>query len=76
MRPLLLVEAQGASPTRRAVYRYFRDIQSAGLDVGLLALADHLATYDGPGEGVQWANLGGTGSRVCTAFILSNTRKR
>ncbi len=57
MRPLLLLEAQGAAPTRRAVYRYFRDIHSAGLDVGLLALADHLATYDGPSEETQWENL-------------------
>lgn len=57
MRPLLLLEAQGASPTRRAAYRYFRDIGSAGLDVGLMALADHLATYDGPGAPGQWQAL-------------------
>ncbi|MCA9934389.1 MAG: CCA tRNA nucleotidyltransferase [Ardenticatenaceae bacterium] len=57
MRPLLLVEAQGAAPSRRAVYRFFRDIKSAGLDVGLLALADHLATYEGPGPAEKWANL-------------------
>ncbi len=57
MRPLLLLEAQGAQPTRRAAYRYFRDIGSAGLDVGLLSLADHLATYDGPGAPAQWQAL-------------------
>lgn len=57
MRPLLLVNAQGARPTRRAVYRFFRDIGPAGLDVGLLALADHLATYDGPGPETTWQHL-------------------
>jgi putative nucleotidyltransferase with HDIG domain len=57
MRPLLLVDAQGARPSRRAVYRFFRDIGAAGLDVGLLALADHLATYDGPGPETAWRNL-------------------
>lgn len=57
MRPLLLLHAQGSAPTRRAVYRYFRDIGAAGLDVGLLALADHLATYDGVGDMAQWEML-------------------
>jgi putative nucleotidyltransferase with HDIG domain len=57
MRPLWLVENQGGKPTRRAVYRYFRDIKTAGLDVALLSLADHLATYNGPGNEEQWSNL-------------------
>lgn len=57
MRPLLLVQAQGARPTGRAVYRFFRDIGSAGLDVGLLALADHLATHWGATDDSQWADL-------------------
>lgn len=47
MRPLLL--AQGDEPpTRRAIYRFFRDAGPAGVDVVLLSLADVLATY-GPG---------------------------
>ena len=53
MRPLLLVE--GGQLSRRAVYRYFRAIQSAGLDIGLLSLADHLATYGGPAG--KWLEL-------------------
>lgn len=36
---------QGDVPTRRAVYRFFRDTSGAGLDVFFLALADYLATY-------------------------------
>jgi poly(A) polymerase len=38
----------GNPPTRRAIYRYFRDAGDAGIDVLYLSLADHLATR-GPG---------------------------
>jgi poly(A) polymerase len=55
MRPLFL--AQTDKVTRRAVYRFFRDAGSAGLDVSLLTLADHLATHNGPGAGDAWEQL-------------------
>jgi putative nucleotidyltransferase with HDIG domain len=55
MRPLLLTQAPEVS--RRAVYRFFLATQSAGLDIGLLALADHLATHNGPGPAGQWPRL-------------------
>jgi tRNA nucleotidyltransferase/poly(A) polymerase len=57
MRPLLLAQAQGQKPSRRAVYRFFQAAHANGLDVGLLALADHLATYDGPGTAEDWDTL-------------------
>jgi tRNA nucleotidyltransferase/poly(A) polymerase len=44
MRPLLLGQA-GELPTRRAIYRYFRDTGSAGVDICCLSMADFLATY-------------------------------
>jgi tRNA nucleotidyltransferase/poly(A) polymerase len=44
MRPLLLAQATD-QPTPRAVYRYFRDLGPAGIDICLLSLADTLATY-------------------------------
>lgn len=44
MRPFLLAQA-GGLPTRRAIYRFFRDTGPAGVDVCLLSLADVLATY-------------------------------
>jgi putative nucleotidyltransferase with HDIG domain len=47
MRPLLLAQA-GATPSRRAIYRFFRATGPAGVDICLLSLADTLATY-GPG---------------------------
>lgn len=56
MRPLNLAIERRA-PSRRAVYRYFRALHEAGLDVCLLTLADHLATYDGPGRPEEWAAL-------------------
>lgn len=55
MRPLLLTQAPDVS--RRGVYRFFLATQSAGLDIGLLALADHLATHNGPGPAGQWPRL-------------------
>lgn len=56
MRPLLLAQTimpQG-SLSRRTVFRFFRAAGTAGVDVLLLALADHLATYDGPGDADVW----------------------
>jgi putative nucleotidyltransferase with HDIG domain len=37
--------ARGGEITRRAIYRYFRDTGDAGIDIVLLSLADHLATW-------------------------------
>lgn len=49
MRPLYLASEKRA-PSRRTIYRFFRAFPSAGLSIPLLTLADHLATYDGPGD--------------------------
>jgi tRNA nucleotidyltransferase/poly(A) polymerase len=44
MRPLLFVnQPEPASP--KAIYRFFRSYQAAGIDICLLSLADTLATY-------------------------------
>jgi len=42
MRPTQM--ANEGLPTRRALYRYFRDTGDAGIDILFLSLADHLAT--------------------------------
>lgn len=47
LRPILLAQT-GELPTRRAIFRFFRDAGEAGVEVCLLSLADVLATY-GPG---------------------------
>jgi poly(A) polymerase len=41
-------------PSRRAIYRYFRDTGEAGIDILFLSLADHLATRGTYLELSQW----------------------
>ncbi len=55
MRPLHLIQVD--APTPRAVYRFFKAMGVNGLDVLLLSLADHLATYDGVGDAAAWRKL-------------------
>ena len=43
MRPLMLYN--NGELTRRAIYRFWRDLGAAGVDVCLLSCADYLATY-------------------------------
>jgi poly(A) polymerase len=42
LRPMQM--SQEGLPSRRAIYRYFRDTGDAGIDILYLSLADHLAT--------------------------------
>jgi poly(A) polymerase len=44
MRPSFLSHTEEV-PSRKAVYRFFRDTGAAGVDISLLSLADILATY-------------------------------
>ncbi len=44
MRPIFLTQT-GELPSRRAVYRFFRDTGESGVDICLLSLADIWATY-------------------------------
>jgi putative nucleotidyltransferase with HDIG domain len=53
LRPLLLAQSSEA-PSRRAIYRYFRAAGPAGIDIGLLSLADCLATYGPTLPGETW----------------------
>lgn len=69
MRPLLLAQSQGDQPTRRAIFRFFRSCGNAGLDICLLALADHLATYAGPGPTAEWQTLLGLIGALLTAYF-------
>lgn len=56
MRPLLLAQAAD-QPTRRAIYRFFRDLGPAGVDICLLSLADTLATYGTTLPVETWSRL-------------------
>jgi tRNA nucleotidyltransferase/poly(A) polymerase len=46
--------ARAPQLTRRAIFRYFRDLGSAGVDTVILSLADHLATWGPALQGDRW----------------------
>ena len=52
LRPVQM--SQGELPSRRAIYRYFRDTGEAGIDILFLSLADHLATRGPRLNLTQW----------------------
>ena len=56
MRPLLLAQS-GRELSRRAIYRFYKDTRSAGVDVCLLSLADTLATYNLSPPLIVWEEL-------------------
>jgi poly(A) polymerase len=64
LRPLQI--AQDGAPSRRALYRYFRDTGEAAIDVLFLSLADHLATV---GPRLDWDDWRGHLGLV--GFILA-----
>ncbi len=67
LRPLQI--AQGGPPTRRALYRYFRDTEEAAVDVLFLSLADHLATVGPRLDWGDWqAHLGLVGYILAQQF--------
>ncbi len=45
---------EGGIPTRRAIYRFFRDTDEVSLDIIFLTLADFLATYGPNLDMVEW----------------------
>jgi poly(A) polymerase len=53
LRPMQMSH-EGLLPSRRAIYRYFRDAGEAGIDTLFLSLADHLATRGPQLELTQW----------------------
>lgn len=55
MRPFLMSQMEGG-PTRRAIYRFFRDTGAAGVDICVLSLADMLATYGPTLQQDDWAH--------------------
>ncbi|MGD1995516.1 MAG: HD domain-containing protein [Anaerolineae bacterium] len=54
LRPAHLAQAQGRT-TRRAVYRFFRATEGAGVGVVLLSLADHVSSWGPNLEAERWA---------------------
>jgi putative nucleotidyltransferase with HDIG domain len=55
--------------SRRAIYRYFRATGEAGVDVTLLSLADHLATYGPQLEPDRWERRLSVVERLLSHFF-------
>jgi hypothetical protein len=53
LRPGHLARVEGPV-TRRAIYRFFRATDDAGVDVVLLSLADHVATWGPNLDAARW----------------------
>jgi poly(A) polymerase len=58
--------ANDGLPTSRAVYRYFRDTEGAGIDVLFIALADYLATHGPKLDIEEWKQ-----HNLLISFILA-----
>jgi len=63
--------ANNGLPTSRAVYRYFRDTEGAGVDVLFLALADYLATHGPKLDIEEWKQ-----HNLLISFILAEHFKQ
>ncbi len=71
-RPLLLAQS-GQTLSRRAIYRFYKDTSSAGVDVCLLSLADTLATYNNSPPMKGWEKLLEVVRRLLTAWFDQRT---
>lgn len=68
MRPALLADEPRV--TGRAIYRYFRDTGTAGVETVLLALADHLATWGPNLQPDRWQRRLDLTARLLEAYFL------
>lgn len=57
--------SQEGVPTRRAIYRFFRDTDESGIDILFLSLADHLAARGPELDLAQWREHAGM-----TGYVL------
>jgi poly(A) polymerase len=58
-------------PTSRAIYRYFRDTEDAGIDILFLALADYLATHGPKLDINEWKQ-----HNLLISYILAENSKQ
>jgi putative nucleotidyltransferase with HDIG domain len=63
--------ANNGLPTSRAIYRYFRDTEDAGIDILFLALADYLATHGPKLDIEEWKQ-----HNLLISYILAENYKQ
>ncbi|BAJ63446.1 CCA tRNA nucleotidyltransferase [Anaerolinea thermophila] len=63
--------SEGQPPSPRAIYRFFRDLGEAGVDVCLLSLSDLWATYSHTLTQEQWVSE----LKVCRALLEAKWEK-
>jgi putative nucleotidyltransferase with HDIG domain len=68
LRPGHLAQAK-KGPTRRAIYRYYRATEGAGVEVALLSLADMLATWGPALPGQLWLRRLNVVATLLTAYF-------
>ena len=61
--------SQDELPSRRAIYRYFRDTGEAGIDLLFLSLADHLATRGPHLDPAQWQEHARVAAHVLARYL-------
>jgi poly(A) polymerase len=67
MRPGQLAQSKG--PTRRAIYRFFKSTGDAGVEIGLLSLADTLATWGPTLPSRAWSRVLSVVSTLVGAYF-------
>lgn len=73
MRPGLM--ANGGSPSRRAIYRFFRDADTTGPDCVLLSLADVMATRAAAPDAAHWRSRLETAAALLKAYFRQRAER-
>jgi len=73
MRPSHL--AHDYPPSRRALYRFFRDTDATGPECALLGLADHLATYAAQPNSERWQRRLATGQLILETYFRERSAR-
>ena len=72
MRPSLLSHDQEL-PSKKAIFRFFRDTDEAGVDICILSLADILATYGSTLPQDRWTRHLEVVQRLLNAWFVERT---
>ena len=70
LRPMHLAHSYASVVSRRAVYRYFRDLGDAGVDLAVMALGDYLAHFAGqPPAAERWEHRLDISAQLLNAYF-------